>query len=84
MAVERVPPVLGELFPGHFVLLLQICVFVLPLLLLSFRRDQVEELLARLLVIPEHTQHRRRDRLAVDLLHAAHHHAHVTGREGNC
>lgn len=38
---------------------------------------QVEELLARLGVIPEHSQHGGGDRLAVDLLHTSHHHAHV-------
>ena len=36
-----------------------------------------EELFARLRVVPEPAQHGRRDRLGVDLLHAAHHHAHV-------
>lgn len=40
---------------------------------------QVEELLARLRVVAEHAQHGGRNRFAVDLLHAAHHHAHVPG-----
>lgn len=38
---------------------------------------QVQELLAGLWVVPEHTQHRRGHCLAVDLLHASHHHAHM-------
>lgn len=36
-----------------------------------------QELFARLRIIPEDAQHGRGDRLAVDLLDTAHHHAHV-------
>lgn len=38
---------------------------------------QIQELLAGLGIVPEHAQHRRGHCLAVDLLHASHHHAHV-------
>lgn len=48
-----------------------------------FAVHQVEELLTRLRVIAEHTQHGGSDRLAIDLLHAPHHHAHVTGKDNN-
>ena len=40
--------------------------------------DEGEELLACLGVIAEHPQHSARHRLAVQLLHAPHHHAHVS------
>lgn len=38
---------------------------------------QREELLARLRVVSEPTQHGRRDGFGIDLLNSAHHHAHV-------
>ncbi len=40
---------------------------------------QGQELAPGLGVVPEDAQHARGDSLAVDLLHAPHHHAHVAG-----
>lgn len=41
---------------------------------------ELEELLARLGVLPEHSQHAARDGLARHFLHAAHHHTHVPAK----
>lgn len=45
--------------------------------------DELQELIPRLGVVTENSQHGAGDRLGVCLLHASHHHAHVTVREGN-
>lgn len=47
----------------------------------SLGMDEVKELLPRLGVVAEDTQHGAGDGLAVDLLDSAHHHAHVPGTE---
>lgn len=48
---------------------------------ISFRLDQVQELLAGLGIVSEHSQHGGRHGLAVDLLYASHDHTHVPGDE---
>ena len=49
----------------------------------SFIRNQVQKFFPCLLIFAKNAQHGARSRLAVDLLHSSHHHAHVTERNGS-
>ena len=45
--------------------------------------EKIQKFAPRLWILPEFTQHAACHRLAVDLLHAPHHHAHVWGLHNN-